>query len=101
MKFSGNVGNGPMNKRLNFGGEMNHCLDIGIVFRIRHYWEIRNQPTALRDAGVQGKHIITSPARDRQPRQSRQPVMVNDIATVVRRALAEVCTVPVLLVQYE
>ena len=40
--------------------------------------------------------VITSPADDRQP---RQPVMVNDIATLVRRALAEVCTVAVLLVR--
>jgi len=39
--------------------------------------------------------VITSPAHDRRP---RQPVMVNDIATLVRRALAEVCTVAVLLV---
>jgi len=39
--------------------------------------------------------FITSPAHDRQP---RQPVMVNDIATLVRRALKEVCIVPVLLV---
>jgi len=48
MKFSGKVGNGPMNKRLDFGGDPVHI-------RIR-------------------------------------------IATLVRRALAEVCTVPVLLV---
>jgi len=40
MKFSGKVGNGPLNKRLNFGGVSDH-LDTGIVFRIRHYWEIR------------------------------------------------------------
>ena len=36
MKFSGKVGNW-----LNFGGDPDHRLDIGIVFRIRHYWEIR------------------------------------------------------------
>ena len=40
MKFSGNVGNGPMNERLNFGGDPDHRLDTGIVFRIRNYWEI-------------------------------------------------------------
>jgi len=39
--------------------------------------------------------IIASPAHDRQP---RQPVMVNDVMTLVRRALAEVCSVPVLLI---
>jgi len=41
MKFSGKVGNGPVNKWLNFGGSPDNCLDTGIVFRIRHYWEIR------------------------------------------------------------
>jgi len=41
MKFSGMVGNGPMNKRLDFGGDPDHCLDTEIVFRIHHYWEIR------------------------------------------------------------
>jgi len=41
MKFSGKVGNGPMNKGLNFGGDPDHCLDTKIVFRIRPYWEIR------------------------------------------------------------
>ena len=41
MKFSRNVGNGPVNKRLTFGGVSDHGLDTGIVFRICHYWEIR------------------------------------------------------------
>jgi len=43
MKFSEEVevGNGPMNKRLYFGGDPGHRLDTGIVFRIRHYWEIQ------------------------------------------------------------
>jgi len=40
MKFSGKVNNGPMNKKLNFGGDLDHRLDTEIVFRIRHYWEI-------------------------------------------------------------
>jgi len=40
MKFSGKVGNGPVNKSLNFGGDPDHRLDTGIVFRICHYWEI-------------------------------------------------------------
>jgi len=34
------VGNGPANKWLNFGDDPDHRLDKGIVFRIRHYWEI-------------------------------------------------------------
>ena len=33
MKFSGKVGNGPVKKRLNFGGDPDHRLDTGIVFR--------------------------------------------------------------------
>jgi len=41
MKFSGKVGNGPTNKRLNFDGDPDHRLDTGIVFRIRYYLEIR------------------------------------------------------------
>jgi len=41
MKFSGKVGNGPVNKGLNFGGDPDHHLDTGIVFVIRHYWEIQ------------------------------------------------------------
>jgi len=48
MKFSGNVGNGPMNKRSNFGGDADHHLDTGIVFLIHSsllkgtlYWEVR------------------------------------------------------------
>ena len=31
----------PMNKWLNFGGDPDHRLDTGIVFRIHHYWETR------------------------------------------------------------
>jgi len=34
MKFSGKVGNGPVNKWLNFGGAPGRRLDTGIVFRI-------------------------------------------------------------------
>jgi len=30
-----------VNKRLNFGGDPDHRLDKRIVFRIRHYWKIR------------------------------------------------------------
>ena len=40
MKLSAKVGNGPMNKYSNFGGNLDHSLDTGIVFRIRHNWEI-------------------------------------------------------------
>jgi len=41
MKFLERVGNGAVNKGLNFGGDPDHRLDTWIVFRIRHYWEIR------------------------------------------------------------
>ena len=41
MKFSEKVGNGPVNKRLNFGGDPFHRLDIRLAFRIHHYWDIR------------------------------------------------------------
>jgi len=41
MKFSEKVDNGTMNKWLNFGGNLDHHLDTGIVFQICHYWEIR------------------------------------------------------------
>jgi len=40
MKFSGTVDNGPMNNWLNFGGDLDHCLDTGSVFQIGYYWEI-------------------------------------------------------------
>ena len=76
MKFPGKVGNGPLNKRLNFGGDPDHRLDTGIVFRTRHYWEMRKVVNGHKSAA----HT------DRQ------------MAALVRRALAEVCTVPVLLV---
>jgi len=59
---------------LNFDGDPDHRLDTGIVFRIFHYWEIRK--------AVNGHSFIT----------------IRQMAALVRRALAEVCTVPVLLV---
>jgi len=37
MKFSEKVGNGTVNKRLNFGDDPDHRLDAEIVFWIRHY----------------------------------------------------------------
>ena len=46
MKFSGKVGNVPMNKWLNFRYDPDHNLDTRIVFRIRHYWEIRKVVSA-------------------------------------------------------
>jgi len=87
-----------MNKWLNFGDDPDHRLDTGIVFRIHHYWEIRkvlSTDCTVRPCSA-GRHnhsnydVITSPAL--------RPMTDNgtDIARLVRRALAEVCTVPVL-----
>ena len=41
MKFSWKAGNGLINKSLNFSGDLDNRLDTGIVFRLRHYWEIQ------------------------------------------------------------
>jgi len=55
MKFSGKVSNGPMNERLNFGGDPVTIwiqeLFFGFVIIGRYgKWY---QPTALRDAAMQ------------------------------------------------
>jgi len=103
MKFSGNICNGPVNKWLNFGGNPDHRMDTGIVFgfvTIGRYGNGINRLHCATLSALTGIAIatttsnVTSPAHDRQP---RQPMMVNDIAILVRRALAEVCTAPVLL----
>ena len=74
MKFLAKVGNEPANKWLSFGVYSDHRLDTGIVFRIRHYWEIRK--------AVKGHSFI----------------LIRQMTALVRRDLAEVSTVPVLLV---
>jgi len=66
MKFSGTVGNGPLNKLLNFDGDPDHCLDTGIVFQIRHYWE-------------KGKLV-----------NEHSFILIRKMAALVRFALAEV-----------
>jgi len=60
---------------IKFWWRLDHRLDTVIVFRIRHYWEIRKVVNGHKSA-----------AHTRQ------------MAALVRRALMEVCTVPVLLV---
>jgi len=72
MKFSGKVGNGPMDKSLNFGGNPNHGPDVEIVFVIRHYWQIRK---------VVNEHSF---------------ILIRQMVALVRRAFAEVRTVPVI-----
>ena len=79
MKFSGKVGNVTVNKWINFGRDVDHRLDIGIVFRILHYWEIWKV--------VSGHKSVA---------HADSPYM----AALVRRALAQVCTVSALLVSY-
>jgi len=58
MTFSGKVGNGQSNNRLNFGGDQDHRLDTGIVFRIRHYCDIGKAELCC------NYDVITSPAHD-------------------------------------
>ena len=58
MKFSEKVGNGPLNKRLNFGGDPVTVwikrLFFGFVTTGRYgKWY---QPTAVSDAAVDGMH---------------------------------------------
>ena len=74
MKFSAKVGNGPTNKYLSFGGNLDHSLDTGIVFRIHHCWEIWK--------------VVNG----------RSSIMIHRIVALVRLASAEGCTVSVLLV---
>jgi len=84
-------------KWLNFGGDPDHSLDPGTVFLIRHHWEIQkvvSSDWAARrcSAGhvLIGFAIATMTSlRHRQTSDSHN-----------RRALAEVCTVRVLLVDY-
>ena len=64
----------PMNEKLYFYGYPNLRLDTGIVFRIRHYWEIQKVVNGL---------LL---------------VLIRQMAALIRRPLAEVCAVPVLLV---
>ena len=68
MKFSEKVRNGPVDKCSNSGGDEDHHLDTGIVFWIRYYWRIRKV--------VNGHSFI----------------LIRQMAALVRRALAEVCT---------
>ena len=58
MTFSGKVGNGPMNKQLNFGADPDHHLDRGIVFWIRHYWEIQKVVKGHKPAAASSRSFI-------------------------------------------
>jgi len=94
MKFSGKVGNGPVNKWLNFAGDLDHRLDTGIVFRIRHHWEIRKVVSA--DCAARrcsAGHALAGIAIATRPMTLLRHRPTTDSHD--RRALAEVCTVPV------
>ena len=89
MKFSGKVGSGPVNKRLNFGGNLDHHLESG-------YRDCFPDSLLLGD---------TKSGTDCTAPHSNYDVIMStatknsrtDIATLVRRTLAEVSTVPVFL----
>jgi len=101
MKFSQKVRNRPTNKRLNFGGDPDHRLDTGIVFLIRHYWEIRKVvSTDCAARRCRAGHALAgiAIAKVASLRHRSTTDSETDIATLVRRTLAEVCSVPVLLV---
>ena len=78
MQFSGKVGNGPMNTWLNFGGDPVYHLDTGIV-------------SGFDIIGKHGKWL-----RD----VNLLLILIRQMAALVRRALAEECTVPVVLVHF-
>jgi len=88
------VDTGTMNKLLNFGGDPDHHMDTWIVFRIRHYWEIRKVvSTDCAARRCTARHALAGIAiatmtsiRHRSTTDSGI-----DIATLVRHALAEVC----------
>jgi len=86
MKFSGKVGNGLMNKRLNFGGDPDHRLDTGIVFRIRHYCAIRKLVSA--DCAARRCSAGHGPAG----------IVIATMTSLRHRPLAEAYIVPVFLV---
>jgi len=76
MKLSWKVGNGPVNKWLNFGGDPDHRLDTGLI-------------SAFVTIGRYGKWLTDDSF-----------ILFRQMAALVRRAFAEACSVPVLLVIY-
>jgi len=97
MKSSGKVGSGPVNKLWNFGGDLDHRLDTGIVSRVCRYWEIWKVVST--DCTVQRcsvGHAVAGIAIATMTSLRHQ--LMTDSHD--RRALAEVCTVRVLLVHF-
>jgi len=77
VKFSGKVGDGAVNKRLNFSVDPDHRLDTGIVFGFVTIGRYGKWSTDI--------NLLL--------------ILIRQTAALVRRALAKVCTVPVLLVR--
>jgi len=95
MKLLGKVGNEPVNKCLYLGGDLGHRLDIGIVFRIRYYWEIRKVvSTDCAARSYSAGHALAGIAIATMTSLRHRPTTDSHD----RRALMEVCSVPVLLV---
>ena len=93
--FQGRVVNCPMNKWLNFGGSPDHRLNTGIVFRICHCWEIRKMlSTDCASRHYSAWHALAGIAIATVTSLRHRPTTDSHD----RRALVEVCTVPVLLV---
>ena len=81
----------------NFGGDPDHRLDTGIVFRICHYWEIRKVvSTDCAARRCSAMHVLAGIAIATRTSLLHRPT--TDIH--VRLALVEVCNAPVLLVIY-
>jgi len=78
MKFSGKVDNGPVSKWLHFGGDLVHRLDTGIV-------------SGFVTIGRYGKWLTDINVLF---------ILIRQMAALVRHALADICTVPVLLVHF-
>ena len=94
MKFSGKVGNGPVNKWLNFGGDPGHHLGKGIVFRIRHYWELwKVVSTDCAARRCSAMYALAGIAIAPMTSLVHRPTT----GSYDSRALADVCNVPVLL----
>ena len=88
-----------MNKLLNFGGDPDHHMDTGIVFRIRHYWEIRKVvSTDCAARRCTARHALAGIAIATMTSLRYRSTTDSgiDITTLVRHALAEVCAVLVL-----
>jgi len=83
MKFSGKIGNGPMNNCLNFGGYTDHRLDTGIVLRI---WYLRDTESLTALQLWRYLHHRSTIARQRLCCTQRAVSPAHDIARLVRRA---------------